>query len=104
MEKGIFSTNNVTVEMGVDTVIEEPNINDDLVNFIGPIAQYKKNSERDFWQNEALNDLFAGERVFTKMENNSTSVRWINGRYSLEQSSIGGGKVADDEEEGGKKG
>lgn len=60
---------------------------------MGPIAQYRKNPERPFWQSEPMNDLFAGDRVFYKMENNSTSVQWIGGRYSLEQSSIGGGMV-----------
>ena len=59
---------------GDETIGEEKTQNTDLFHYIGPIAMYKKNAERDYWLNDALNEVFSSDRVFTKMENNSTSV------------------------------
>lgn len=93
-------------EEEIDTErVNEETKNDDseLKTFVGPIALYKKNPELDFWQSEPLNDLFAGDRVFTKMENNSSNVQWSNGRYSMEQSSLSGGISMNEDAEEQKK-
>mgnify|MGYP000872117732 CR=1 FL=1 len=42
-----------------------------LKNFVGPIAQFKKNPDVPFWLNLALHPLFEAEKVFLHMENNS---------------------------------
>ena len=105
VDKGIFHVTPVQMDLsGKESSNDETkgSQNIELLNYIGPVAMYKKNAERDYWQNEPLNELFAGDRVFTKMENNSTSVGWNNGRYTMEQSSLSGGALLnmneDDEE------
>ncbi len=49
----------------------DADVNPALKTFIGPVAQYRKNDERPFWQDEPLGDLFSDSPVFVKLINNS---------------------------------
>ena len=70
-----------------------------MIEFVGPIAQYKKHSRMQIWENVPVHPLFQ-DPVFVKLEKNSDQIDWVNGRYAIEQSDLMNG-IGDDQDANG---
>ena len=65
---------------------------DRLVNYVGPIASYKKHRSMQIWVNQESDPIFADEAVFLNIQKNSKLIDWMDGRYAMEQNNLAVGE------------